>query len=258
MAAQRGPAPKPPSLRPEQAIPILEDLVRKAEEKVRPERYNSPLRQEWAHTGEGALSAALGSDDPAIHAFGGAQCGSYGPHDTPARLQNQADRQLDGMLSVLRSAAEQLRWKLPDPQQVFVPSGSPHDAYVQIRSIIQQAVAEILIIDPWVDETLWPLLTNIPSRCKVRVMGEHLKGDFKLEATKFVAQHRTSIEVRTTTKYHDRFIFLDGKRCFHLGASIKDAGNKGFALSEFERPQLVAATLADAEAEWASATPVGI
>jgi hypothetical protein len=256
MAIRRDPAPKPPSLRPEQAIPILENLVRKAEENVRPERYNSPLRREWVHTGEGALSAALGSDDPAIQAFGRAQCGSYGPRDTPQRLQNQADRQLDGMLAVIRSAAEQLRWTLPNPQQVFVPSGSPHDAYVQIRSIIQQAIMEILIIDPWVDETLWPLLTNIPSSCKVRVLGAHLKGDFRLEATKFVAQHGTSIEVRTTSKYHDRFIFLDRKRCFHLGASIKDAGNKGFALSEFERPQLVAATLADAEAEGANAKPM--
>ncbi len=132
MAVRRGPAPKPPSLKPEQAIPILEGLIRKADAKVRPERYDSPLRQEWAHTGEGALSAALGSDDPAIQAFGTAQCGSYGPYDTDATLQQQANQQLDGMLSVLRSAVEQLRWMLPDPQQVFVPSGSPHDAYVQI------------------------------------------------------------------------------------------------------------------------------
>jgi hypothetical protein len=258
MATRRGPAPKPPSLKPEQAIPILEDLIRKAEAQVRPERYDSPVRNEWAHTGEGALIAGLGSDDPAIHAFGGAQCGSYGPYDTDARLQKQANQQLDGMLSILRSAVEQLRWKLPDPRQVFVPSGSPHDAYVQIRSIIQQATTEVLIIDPWVDETLWPLLTNIPGSCKVRVLGEHLKGDFKLEAARFAAQHGTSIEVRTTTKYHDRFIFLDGKRCFHLGASIKDAGKKSFALSEFERPQLITGTLADAEAEWAGATPVAI
>lgn len=210
------------------------------------------------HTGESALSAALGSDDPMIGAFGGAQCGSYGAYDTPESLNEQADRQLDGMLAVIRSAVEQLRWKLPDPQQVFVPSGSPHDAYVQIRSIIQQAITEVLIIDPWVDETLWPLLTNVPATCKVRILSEHLKGDFRLEAAKFATQHGTSIEARTTTKYHDRFIFLDRKCCFHLGASIKDAGKKSFALSEFERSQIIPGTLADAEAEWLKATSVVI
>jgi hypothetical protein len=258
MVTRRGPAPSPPSMKPEQAIPILEELIRNAEKTVRPERYDSPLREEWAHTGEAALSAALGSDAPPVHAFERAQLGSSSAYDTDETYEQQANQQLDGMLSVLRSAIQQLRWKLPDPKQVFLPSGSPHDAYIQIRLIIQQAATEVLIIDPWVDETLWPLLTNIPRSCKVRVLGEHLKGDFKLEAAKFAAQHGTSIEIRTTTKYHDRFIFLDGKRCFHLGASIKDAGNKGFALSEFERPQLVAATLADAEIEWTNAAPVTI
>jgi hypothetical protein len=258
MATRRVPAPQPPSLKPEQAIPILEGLIRKGEENLGPERYNSPQRKEWAHTGEGALIAALGNEDPAIHAFRSSQCGSYGPSDTDERLWRQANRQLNGMLSVLRSVVEQLRWKLPDPQQVFMPPGSQHDAYVQIRSIIQQATTDLLVIDPWVDETLWPLLTNIPANCKARILGENLKGDFILEARKFAAQHGTSIEVRTTTNYHDRFIFLDGKRCFHLGASIKDAGNKAFALSEFERPQIIASTRMDAEAEWAKATPVAI
>ena len=258
MAIRRGPLPKPPTLNPEQAIPILEELVQKAEVEVRSERYNSPVRRQWAQTGEGALSAALGSDDPAVQAFGAAQCGSYGPRDTLQMRQRQGDRQLDNMLSVLRSAVAQLRWKLPDPKQVFIPSGSPHDAYIEIRSIIRQATTEVLIIDPWVDETLWPLLTNLPAGCWIRILGEHLKGDFKIEAAKFLAQHGVSIQVRTTSKYHDRFIVLNGKRCFHLGASIKDAGNKAFALSEFERPQLIAVTLADAEAEWATATPVTI
>lgn len=260
MAIRRGPspAPKPPSLAPEKAIPILEDLVRKGEQKIRLERRDSSQRDEWAHTGEGALTAALGSEDPAIQKFRTAQCGSYSSYDTDETLQQQANQQLDGMLAVLRSAVEQLRWKLPDPTQVFIPSGSQHDAYVQIRTIVQQATTEVFIIDPWVDETLWPLLTNIPRTCKVRILGEHLKGDFVVEARKFAAQHGNAVEVRTTTTYHDRFIFLDGKRCFHLGASIKDAGNKAFALSEFERPQLVASALTDAEAEWARATPVAI
>lgn len=251
------PAAKPPSLKPERGIPILEELIQTAE-KLRPEQHDSTERGTWCHTGEGALSAAPGSDDPLIHKFGTAQCGSYGPYDTDETLRDQANRQLDDMVAVMRSAVEQLRWQLPDPKQVFLPAGSQHDAHVQIRSILQQAAAEVFVIDAWVDETLWPLLTNIPRSCKVRILGEHLKGDFSLEARRFAAQHGNVIEIRTTAKYHDRFIFLDGKRCFHLGASIKDAGNKAFALSEFERPQLVTATLADAETEWSVATPVKI
>lgn len=257
MAKRSGIQVQPRSMNPERAIPILEDLIRKSS-ALPGERYDSTVREQWAQTGEGALRAALGSDHPAIQKFRVAQCGSYGPYDTPEYLKQQADRMVDDMLAVLRSAVEQLRWELPDPQQVFLPAGSQHDAYVQIRAIIQKATSEILIVDSWVDETLWPLLKNVPPSCKVRVLGDHLKGDFALEARKFAAQHGAAIEVRTTATYHDRFIILDGKRCFHLGASIKDAGNKAFALSELERQPIVAATIADIETEWLKAVSVPI
>ena len=257
MATRKGPAPKPASLKPEQAIPLLEQQIAKAD-PLRPTHGYSPERQEWIHTSEGALAAALGSDDVTIHKFSGAQCGSYGMDDTDEELRQNKNEQLDAMLAVLRSAVQQLRWQLPDPKQVFLPAGSQHDAFLEIRKIIQQAQSEVLIVDTWVDQTLWPLLTNVPRACNIRIMGEHFKGDFQLEGKKFVAQHGASVEVRMTPNYHDRFIFLDKGRCFHLGASIKDAGNKAFAFSEFDRPQLVAVTLADAENEWSNAMRVAL
>jgi hypothetical protein len=159
-------------------------------------------------------------------------------------------------VTVLRSAIKQLRWRLPDPDQIFLPAGSQHDAFVEIRKIIQQAMRELFIVDSWVDHTLWPLLTNIPKMCRVRVLTENMKGDFLLEGRRFVAQHETSIEVRRTATYHDRFVFLDGAKCFHLGASIKDAGNKAFALSELKSAAVAKAAMADAETEWLNSTLV--
>src|SRR5579862_2804198 len=159
----------PRSLPPERAIPILEEHIRKGD-PLRLESYDSSHREEWAQTGEGALRAALGSDHPVVQKFRAAQCGTYSAYDTPETLKRQADRMLSDMLAVLRSAVEQLRWELPDPRQVFMPAGSQHDAYVEIRSIVQQAGVEVFIIDPWVDETLWPLLKNIPPACKVRIL----------------------------------------------------------------------------------------
>ena len=40
-----------------------------------------------------------------------------------------------------------------------------------------------------------------------------------------------SLEVRCTTAFHDRFLILDGRDAYHIGASIKDAGKKSFAIS---------------------------
>jgi hypothetical protein len=147
---------------------------------------------------------------------------------------------------------------LPDPDQIFLPAGSQHDAFMEIRKIIQQTRGELFIVDPWVDHTLWPLLTNVPSSCQVRVLTENMKGDFCLEARKFVAQHATQLSIRRTASYHDRFIILDRTRCFHLGASIKDAGNKAFALSELQRSTIAQAVINDVEAEWMNAIPVTV
>ncbi len=115
-----------------------------------------------------------------------------------------------------------------------------------------------MIVDPWVDDSLWVLLSNVPPKCRVRVLTQQMKKDFHLEAKKFAAQHRNAILIRQTKNYHDRFIILDGKRCFHLGASIKDAGNKACALSEICSPPIAASVVTDVEDEWTKSTSIPI
>lgn len=201
---------------------------------------------------------ALGRSHPSVQAFGTAQCGAYGPDDTDEHLRQQANDQLDGMIAVIKSTVEQLRWQLPDPTPVFLPAGSHHDGYVEVRKIVQLASSEILIVDSYVDGTLWLLLKNVPPTAKIRIMTMQMKGDFALEAKKFQSQHGNAVEVRETVQYHDRFILIDGTRCWHLGASIKDAGNKAFAISEMLSTSIRSAVKADVEATWNRATSVAI
>lgn len=256
MARQQAVPTVAPTLQPERAIPILENLISQADSLVN-EQSDSTKRQQWAHTGEGALLAALGNKHPNIQAFGAAQCGVYHPgYDTESYLRQQANEQLESMVAVLRSTVDQLRWQLPDPTQVFLPAGSAHDAYVEIRKTVQSATSEILIVDSYVDGTLWTLLTNVPSSAKIRIMTTQMKGDFALEGKKFAAQHGNTIEVRQTQQYHDRFVVTDGDRCWHLGASIKDAGNKAFAMSEILSPAIKAAVRTDLDTTWNAAHPV--
>jgi hypothetical protein len=104
---------------------------------------------------------------------------------------------LGSVVAVLQSAVKQLRWK--DPTQVFFPAGSQHDAYVELRKIVQLATREILIVDNYVDQTLWQLLTNIAPSVTIRILTGSMKGDFKPEAGKFAVQHGNRVEVRQTS-----------------------------------------------------------
>ena len=47
----------------------------------------------------------------------------------------------------------------------------------------------------------------------------------KLDITKF-NQEYPLLKVAKSNRFHDRFIILDNKEIYHLGASIKDLGKK--------------------------------
>jgi hypothetical protein len=81
-----------------------------------------------------------------------------------------------------------------------------------------------------------------------------LPTDFALEGKKWLSQHAgSSLNVRTTKEFHDRFIILDNSVCWHIGCSIKDAGNKAFMLSELEDRDNREALLAQARKSWDAA-----
>lgn len=255
MPKQRAVPATGPTLPPEKSIPILENLVAEAD-KLYQEAADSPLRQDWINNGEAALQAALGLANPATDAFSLAQCGVSSIYDTPQLRLKQANDQLRGMVGAINTAVKQLRWQLPDPSHVFLPAGSTHSAYVEIRKVCSAAVQSITIVDSYVDDTLWPLLTNVPATTEISILTMRMKGDFPLEGKKFIAQHKNKVEIRTTKSYHDRFILLDGTKCWHLGASIKDAGLKAFAMSEIISPGIAAAVKADVQAAWAAGSVV--
>lgn len=131
---------------------------------------------------------------------------------------------------------EALRKIGQEPSERFFPSGTQHDAYVRIREILQGASQSPDVVDPYVDNSTLTLLAACPKQgIHFRVLTFRHPSDFALEADKWRKQHgQDRLEIRTIRKFHDRFIVVDGRQCWHHGASIKDAGNRGFMLSQIE------------------------
>jgi hypothetical protein len=141
-------------------------------------------------------------------------------------------------------------------REVFFTKGSDHDAYVHIRTILQAARSDLFLIDPYMDGSIYQILSTLtPTTMMVKVLTSKCPPDFGLERTKFMKQHPGfSVEVRTTRDFHDRFIILDGTKCYLLGASIKDAGNKGFTIVPLQEPRIILLIQEHAKQVWASAT----
>ena len=140
--------------------------------------------------------------------------------------------------------------------QYFFPQGATHDAYVKIKEILRLASTAITIVDPYIDESIFQMLASVQQpTLSVKLLTSKLPPDFALEARKFTTQHSgISLEVRRTREFHDRFIILDDSQCYHVGASIKDAGNKVFMISLVQDQQNIDALLQEHNRSWNAAS----
>lgn len=117
-------------------------------------------------------------------------------------------------------------------QQVFF-NGQIYEAYSLIIEIIRTAQEKILIIDNYIDDTILKMLAKKNKNVEVVIVTSEKSNISKLDIQKF-NQEYFSLKVVKTNKFHDRFIAIDNKELYHIGASLKDLGKKCFAISKIE------------------------
>jgi len=140
-------------------------------------------------------------------------------------------------------------------RELFFPDGSHHDAYINIREILQNAIDSVDIIDPYIDASMLTLLAACAKpKMQFRLLTSKHPQDLALEAQKWRKQNDNTLEIRTTKEFHDRFIVLDQTKCWHIGASIKDAGNRVFMISQIEDKNIRVALLQQIQKSWDSGT----
>jgi hypothetical protein len=82
----------------------------------------------------------------------------------------------------------------------------------------------IFIVDPYVDEQIVDTyLTAAAQPVTVRLLARESTAALGPAVTKFIAQTKMKVEIRRSEAIHDRVIFLDGRSCWVLGQSIKNA-----------------------------------
>ncbi len=117
-------------------------------------------------------------------------------------------------------------------QQIFF-NGQIYDSYSLIIDIIKTAQNKILIIDNYIDDTILKMLTKKNKNVEVVILTSENSNITKLDIQKFNKEYPT-LKVAKTDKFHDRFIVIDNKELYHIGASLKDLGKKCFAISKIK------------------------
>ncbi|WP_022764757.1 ORF6N domain-containing protein [Butyrivibrio sp. XPD2006] len=122
-------------------------------------------------------------------------------------------------------------------QKIFF-DGQIYDAFSLITTIIKKAKKEIILIDGYVDVDTLNILAKKNIGVDVRIYTYASAQLTNKDATNFNAQYPT-LTVKKTQVFHDRFIILDEKTAYHVGASIKDVGKKCFGISLIEDPGVI-------------------
>ena len=117
-------------------------------------------------------------------------------------------------------------------QRIFF-DGQIYDAYSLIIDIIKKAKKKILIIDNYIDDSVLKMLTKKNNNVEVVILTSDKSNIQKIDIQKFNKEYPL-LKIGKTNKFHDRFIIIDNKEMYHLGASIKDLGKKCFGINKIE------------------------
>ena len=124
------------------------------------------------------------------------------------------------------------------PQKVFF-DGQIYDAFDQMKKFERMAKAELIVIDPYFDDSVLPLIAQKKPGVSVLVVKNKRKNLLHaVDVAQFNAQYGNSLIVKESDKFHDRFLIIDKTTLIHVGASFNHLGKKCFAFSSMDKSNI--------------------
>lgn len=140
--------------------------------------------------------------------------------------QLQADEKFEKLFDALEDKSINLKQGIYFDGQIF-------DAFTFISELIRKAKKSIILIDNYCDDTTLTHLSKADPKVKITLLCKTITKQLKLDIEKYNAQYK-NLEAKEFNSSHDRFLILDEKEIYHVGASLKDLGKKWFVFSLLE------------------------
>ena len=119
------------------------------------------------------------------------------------------------------------------PTQGVFFEGQIFDAYELMSRIIRSATREIILIDNYIDESVLAHLCKRATNVEAFIYTKSISRVLQLDLERHNNQY-PPIQIRELCESHDRFLIIDRKELYHIGASLKDLGKKWFAFSKLD------------------------
>ncbi|CAM3857549.1 RhuM family protein [Arcobacter cloacae] len=152
------------------------------------------------------------------------------------KITNERFVSLENEVKLLKSQMQEMKTIIKNenikPKQGIFFNGETYDAYVFINDLLGSAKSEVLLIDNYLDESVFTIFSKYPN-LNIKIYTRNISKQLKLDYQKYTSQYQ-NIELLEFKNSHDRFLIIDKKEIYHIGASLKDLGKKWFAFSKFE------------------------
>lgn len=253
------PRKSPPEQRPDlpydRALPAIRQQLTRLQ-SLKGQHYAEAEAEEdgWQQLTQSIIERTFGSNSSNLSKFYSARSAGefYLGGMSPAQLQRNLELRVRGFEVLLQSLIEEIELFAPAPEikGVYDP-GEQYAVYRDLSSIVAAAVREVMIVDAYLDETIFNLYVDkISHGVGVRMLSNNVGPNVESVARMFAASRK--IEMRVSTDIHDRLLFVDD-RGWVIGQSIKDAARtKPTYLIELTEPALTALRNAH-DAVWSGA-----
>lgn len=155
-------------------------------------------------------------------------------------LKKEIDKGMDKQLETDKKLEEVFNYiaRNTEVKQKIFFDGQIYDAFSFIADLVGKAQSKLLLIDNYVDVNTLNLLCKKKSGVNVLIATAGKGSLTTKDINKFNAQY-PKLSVKTTAAFHDRFLIIDDKEAYFIGASIKDAGKKSFAITRIEDEKMI-------------------
>ncbi len=150
--------------------------------------------------------------------------GSTGPHGIGSRHRSARE-----IRSTLYTALEIAELRAPaSVQESFISAGADFDAFAAVSKVFSKASAEILIVDPYLDEKIFTdFMPAIPEGVTARLLASeknHKRGILQPAFSRWIKQYGSTrpIELRVVSHsiLHDRLVIIDSTEVWLLSQSF--------------------------------------
>jgi len=163
----------------------------------------------------------------------------------------------------LYRAIGDLKLRLQTRQGGAFGPNAVYDYFRALKDTVSIATSDVFVADPYLNDEIFDYLSVAAVGATIRLMTaqrtqqqQQLVGSLQVARGKFQQQYGRPVEVRTSSAFHDRVIFINRQTCYLSGASIKDAAKRAPTYLAPLSTDLFQDKLADYEAIWQAGTVI--